>query len=48
MAAPGYIDSFNAGGADLLGPVWPIAWTLIKIIAVLAPLMIAIAYATLW
>lgn len=48
MAAPGYIDSFNAGGADLLGPVWPIVWTLIKIIAVLAPLMIAIAYATLW
>jgi NADH-quinone oxidoreductase subunit H len=48
MATPGYIDTFSAGGADLLGPVWPIVWTLIKIICVLAPLMIAIAYATLW
>ena len=48
MATPGYIDSFNAGGADLLGPVWPLVWTIIKIVAVVAPLMIAIAYATLW
>lgn len=48
MATPGYIDSFNAGGADLLGPVWPLVWTILKIVAVVAPLMIAIAYATLW
>lgn len=48
MATPGYIDSFNAGGAELLGPVWPLIWTIIKIVAVVAPLMIAIAYATLW
>jgi len=48
MATPGMFDSLNAGGADLLGPVWPLVWTLIKIIAVVAPLMIAIAYATLW
>ena len=48
MATPGFIDSFSAGGADLLGPAWPVAWTLLKIVAVLAPLMICIAYATLW
>ncbi|MDN4036461.1 NADH-quinone oxidoreductase subunit NuoH [Massilia sp. YIM B02443] len=48
MATPGLIDSFTAGGADLLGPVWPLAWTLLKVVAVLAPLMICIAYLTLW
>jgi len=48
MATPGYIDSFNAGGADLLGSAWPLVWTVLKIVAVVAPLMIAIAYATLW
>lgn len=48
MATPGFIDSFTAGGADLLGPVWPLAWTVLKVVAVLAPLMIFIAYLTLW
>lgn len=48
MATPGLIDSFTAGGAFLLGPVWPLAWTLLKVVAVLAPLMICIAYLTLW
>ena len=28
--------------------VWPIVWTLLKIIAIIAPLMIAVAYTTLW
>ena len=27
---------------------WPIVWTLLKIIAIIAPLMIAVAYTTLW
>jgi len=48
MAAPGFIDTFNAGGADLLGPVWPLVWTLIKILCVVLPLMGLVAYATLW
>ena len=30
MATPGFIDTLNAGGADLLGPVWPLAWTVAK------------------
>ena len=48
MATPGFIDTFNAGGADLLGPVWPLVWNLIKILCVLLPLMGLVAYATLW
>jgi NADH-quinone oxidoreductase subunit H len=30
------------------GPTWPVVWTLTKIIAIVAPLMLAVAYLTLW
>ncbi|MFL6673940.1 MAG: NADH-quinone oxidoreductase subunit NuoH [Massilia sp.] len=48
MATPDFITTLNAGGADLLGPVWPLAWTMMKIVAVLLPLMGLVAYLTLW
>jgi NADH-quinone oxidoreductase subunit H len=31
-----------------LGPTWPAAWTLAKIVAIVLPLMICVAYLTLW
>ncbi len=31
----------------LFGPVWPVVWTLAKILAIVMPLMIAVAYLTL-
>jgi len=31
-----------------LGPTWPVVWTLAKILAIVLPLMIAVAYLTLW
>ncbi len=43
------LESFNQGGLSLLGPIaWPIIWNLIKIIVIVAPLMGAVAYLTLW
>jgi NADH-quinone oxidoreductase subunit H len=42
------IDSINTLGASMLGGAWPVAWTLIKIVAVLLPLMGCVAYLTLW
>ena len=48
MAMPEFINTINTTGAGLLGPVWPLAWTLMKIMAVLLPLMGLVAYATLW
>jgi NADH-quinone oxidoreductase subunit H len=44
---------FNAGAGLLSAPwwaalAWPIIWTLIKIVAVVLPLMGAVAYTTLW
>src|SRR5260221_8829440 len=35
-------------GASVLGPVWPVFWTLLKIVVVLIPLMLCVAYLTLW
>ena len=43
------IDSLYLAGQGLLGPtLWPVVWTLIKIVAVLLPLMGCVAYLTLW
>src|SRR5690606_13561125 len=33
--------------AEFFGPAWTAIWTLIKIVAIIAPLMIAVAYLTL-
>lgn len=33
--------------AQFFGPVWPAVWTLVKIVAIIAPLMICVAYLTL-
>ena len=42
------LDSFTAYGSSLLGGSWPVVWTLVKIIALVAPLMVCVAYLTLW
>ncbi|MFN0185072.1 MAG: NADH-quinone oxidoreductase subunit NuoH [Aquabacterium sp.] len=44
-----YIDAFNQFGSSLLGPtLWLVVWSLIKIVVVLVPLMICVAYLTFW
>ena len=48
------IDALYNGGLDLVAATWwttaawPVLWILLKIVAVLAPLMGAVAYLTLW
>jgi NADH-quinone oxidoreductase subunit H len=43
------IEQFNQFGGDLFGGLlWPVIWSLIKIVAVVAPLMVCVAYLTLW
>ena len=47
------IDGIYATGQGLMGgiwpaTIWPVLWVLIKIVAVLAPLMGCVAYLTLW
>jgi NADH-quinone oxidoreductase subunit H len=33
---------------QLLGPAWPVVYTLLKIVAIILPLMLGVAYLTLW
>ncbi|MEH0165512.1 NADH-quinone oxidoreductase subunit NuoH [Paucibacter sp. JuS9] len=42
------IDTLFQTGASLLGALWPVVWSLLKIVAVVAPLMVCVAYLTLW
>jgi NADH-quinone oxidoreductase subunit H len=42
------LNLLTTTGSDVLGPAWPIAWILIKIVAVTLPLMGCVAYLTLW
>jgi NADH-quinone oxidoreductase subunit H len=42
------IDTLNQYGSSLLGGFWPVVWTVVKIVAVVLPLMICVAYLTLW
>jgi NADH-quinone oxidoreductase subunit H len=42
------LDSFTTAGSSLLGGLWPPVWALIKIVALVLPLMICVAYLTLW
>ena len=42
------IDTLYNAGAANLGALWPVAWTLIKIVALVLPLLGCVAYLTLW
>ena len=42
------LDTLTSVGSNYLGGAWPVVWTLLKIVAVLLPLMGAVAYLTLW
>ncbi len=42
------LDSVTTYGSSLLGGAWPVVWTLVKIVALIIPLMLCVAYLTLW
>jgi hypothetical protein len=50
----GMIDTIHGFGQGLVAAgwwtavVWPVVWTVVKIVAVVLPLMICVAYLTLW
>jgi len=43
-----FIAAINATGADWFGFLWPLIWNLIKIIIVVVPLLLCVAYMTYW
>ena len=42
------LDTLQTVGASTLGSAWTVVWTLLKIVAVLLPLLGCVAYLTLW
>jgi NADH-quinone oxidoreductase subunit H len=42
------LQTLNATGSAYLGGAWPVVYTLIKIMAVVVPILGAVAYLTLW
>jgi len=42
------LDTITTFGSSTLGPLWPLVWNVIKIVALVLPLMICVAYLTLW
>ena len=42
------IETLYSFGADHLGGSWPVVWALLKIVALVLPLLLCVAYLTLW
>ena len=42
------IDSLTSYGQTTFGGAWPTLWALVRIVAVLLPLLLLVAYLTLW
>jgi NADH-quinone oxidoreductase subunit H len=42
------VNSIFNFGSGALGAVWPVVWTLVKIILVVIPILLSVAYLTLW
>ncbi len=41
------LDTMLAPAQALLGPAWPVVWTLVKIVVIAVPLILGVAYLTL-
>ena len=42
------LDSITSFGGSTFGVAWPVLWTLVKIVALVLPLLLCVAYLTLW
>jgi NADH-quinone oxidoreductase subunit H len=42
------LDLITSWGSLYLGAAWPVVWSIIKIVALIIPLMLSVAYLTLW
>ena len=42
------LDSITTFGSSTLGAAWPLVWSVVKIVALIIPLMLCVAYLTLW
>lgn len=43
-----FLDTVQSYGVEYLGGLWPLVWTLVKIVCITLPVMGCVAYLTLW
>ncbi|KAF3998125.1 NADH-quinone oxidoreductase subunit NuoH [Glaciimonas immobilis] len=43
-----FISTINAAGVANLGHIWPLIWSVIKIVIIVVPLLLCVAYLTYW
>ena len=43
-----FLDTVQSYGVQYLGGLWPLVWTLVKIVCITLPVMGCVAYLTLW
>jgi NADH-quinone oxidoreductase subunit H len=43
-----FLATIQSYGVQYLGALWPLVWTLVKIVCITLPLMGGVAYLTLW
>jgi NADH-quinone oxidoreductase subunit H len=43
-----FLESSLGSLWPMVKPVWPLIWTLLKIVLILAPLLLSVAYLTFW
>ncbi|MFC5474317.1 NADH-quinone oxidoreductase subunit NuoH [Paraherbaspirillum soli] len=43
-----FIATINALGLDFFGAIWPLIWNVVKIVIVVVPLLLCVAYLTYW
>jgi len=48
VAGEGVMDAFTVFGNEAFGSAWPTVWAVIRIIVIVVPLIICVAYLTLW
>jgi NADH-quinone oxidoreductase subunit H len=42
------LSAITTFGSNLFGPAWPIVWAMIRIVCIVLPLLLCVAYLTLW
>ena len=42
------LSMITTAGANLFGAAWPIVWAMVRIVAIVLPLLLCVAYLTLW
>ncbi len=42
------MEAFTAMGSQALGAAWPVAWALVRIVAIVVPVLLMVAYLTYW